>query len=275
MYLLFDIGGTKTRVALSADLKKIGASEVILTPENFQDGIAVLKKAALKMISGKKIKAICGGIAGLLNKNKTKLMYAHNLRGWMKKPLKAELEKVIGASVYLENDADLAGLGEAVFGAGKNKDIVVYMTISTGVGGTRIVGGKIDKNAMGLEPGHQIIPCCNENGKIMSLENCVSGVAFKKRYQKEPYEILDKEIWDKTAESLAYGLNNTIVHWSPDIIVLGGSMMKKIGISIPRTVFYLKNINKIFPNLPLIKKAVLKDLGGIYGAMAFLRNINN
>ena len=149
------------------------------------------------------------------------------------------------------------------------------MTISTGVGGTRIVGGKIDKNAMGLEPGHQIIPCCNENGKIMSLENCVSGVAFKKRYQKEPYEILDKEIWDKTAESLAYGLNNTIVHWSPDIIVLGGSMMKKIGISIPRTVFYLKNINKIFPNLPLIKKAVLKDLGGIYGAMAFLRNINN
>src|SRR3989338_2993817 len=127
MYLLFDIGGTKTRVALSADLKKIGASEVILTPENFQDGIAVLKKAALKMISGKKIKAICGGIAGLLNKNKTKLMYAHNLRGWMKKPLKAELEKVIGASVYLENDADLAGLGEAVFGAGKNKNIVVYM----------------------------------------------------------------------------------------------------------------------------------------------------
>ena len=275
MYLLFDIGGTKTRVALSADLKKIGASEVILTPENFQDGIAVLKKAALKMISGKKIKAICGGIAGLLNKNKTKLMYAHNLRGWMKKPLKAELEKVIGASVYLENDADLAGLGEAVFGAGKNKNIVVYMTISTGVGGTRIVGGKIDKNAMGLEPGHQIIPCCNENGKIMSLENCVSGAAFKNRYQKEPYEILDSAIWDKTAESLAYGLNNTIVHWSPDIIVLGGSMMKKIGISIPRTVFYLKNINKIFPNLPLIKKAVLKDLGGIYGAMAFLRNINN
>ncbi|OWK26959.1 MAG: hypothetical protein US76_01895 [Parcubacteria group bacterium GW2011_GWA2_38_13b] len=262
------------RIALSADLKKIGALEVIPTPENFQDGIAVLKKAVLKAVSGKKIKAICGGVAGPLDKNKEKLVNAPNLRKWINGPLKKELEKVFDAPVYLENDANLAGLGEAVFGAGKNKDIVVYMTISTGVGGTRIVGGKIDKNVMGFEPGHQIIPCCNENGKIMSLENCVSGVAFKKRYQKEPYEILDKEIWDKTAESLAYGLNNTIVHWSPDIIVLGGSMMKKIGISIPRAVFYLKNINKIFLKIPPIKKAVLKDSGGIYGAMALLRGIN-
>ena len=274
MYLLFDIGGTKMRVALSVDLKKIGKLEIIPTPKNFSEGIAVLKKTALKIEPNVKIKKICGGIAGLLDKNKEKLINAPNLREWVNKPLKKELEKVFKVPVYLENDADLAGLGEAVFGAGKNKDIVVYMTISTGVGGTRIVNGKIDKNAMGFEPGHQIIPCCNENGKIMSLENCVSGVAFKKRYKKEPYEILDSAIWDKTAESLAYGLNNTIVHWSPDVIVLGGSMMKKIGISIPQTVFYLKNINKIFPNLPLIKMASLKDLGGLYGAMAFLRGIN-
>lgn len=310
MHLLFDIGGTKTRVALSTDLKKIGVLEIIPTPKNFKDGIAVLERAVLKIASGKKInpptfprgiklrgkdfdythsflpqsggvfgkgeriKAICGGVAGPLDKNKTKLINAPNLQGWINKPLKKELEKIFGATVYLNNDADLAGLGEAVFGAGKNKNIVVYMTISTGVGGTRIVNGKIDKSAMGFEPGHQIIPCCNENGKIMSLENCVSGAAFRKRYQKEPYEILDNAVWDKTAESLAYGLNNTIVHWSPDVIVLGGSMMKKIGISVPRAAFYLKNINKIFPKPPLIKKAVLKDLGGLYGAMAFLRSIN-
>jgi glucokinase len=52
------------------------------------------------------------------------------------------------------------GLGEAVFGAGKGREIVVYMTISTGVGGARIVGGKIDASAMGFEPGHQIIDAC-------------------------------------------------------------------------------------------------------------------
>ena len=262
------------RIAVSSDGITLGDMKIVSTPQNFDEGINLFKKITEELTGSEKIKTCVGGIRRL-DPTKSMLISDFRLPDWSQKPLKQKLEEITQCTVYLENDADLAGLGEAVFGAGKNKNIVVYMTISTGVGGTRIVGGKIDKNAMGLEPGHQIIPCCNENGKIMSLENCVSGVAFKKRYQKEPYEILDKEIWDKTAESLAYGLNNTIVHWSPDIIVLGGSMMKKIGISIPRAVFYLKNINKIFPNLPLIKKAVLKDLGGIYGAMAFLRNINN
>lgn len=273
MYLLFDIGGTKTRVALSADLKKIGALVIIPTPKNFKDGIAVLKKAFLKIASDKKIKAICGGIAGPLDKNKTKLINAPNLREWINKPLKKELEKIFNTTVYLNNDADLAGLGEAVFGAGKNKSIVAYMTISTGVGGTRIVNGTIDKSAIGFEPGHQIInfygPACACGGQG-HLESYISGPALKNRHQKEPYDIMDNKIWDGAAKILAYGINNTIIYWSPDIVILGGSVMNKIPIS--RVDFYLKKIIKIFVKFPPIKKAALGDLSGFYGAMAFLRN---
>lgn len=96
---------------------------------------------------------------------------------------------------------------------------------------------------------------------------------LKKKYGKKPYEITDKKIWDETAKILAYGLNNTIVHWSPDIIVLGGSMFKKIGIPVPRVRFHLKNILKIFPELPAVEKAELGDVGGLYGALVFLKHL--
>lgn len=274
MYLLFDIGGTKTRVALSPDLKKIGKPEIISTAKNFKDGIAVLKKTILRMASGRKIKAACGGIPGPLDKNKTKLINAPNLRNWANKPLKKELEKIFGR-VYLANDAELGGLGEAVLGSGKGKEIVVYLAIGTGIGGARVVDGRIDKNASGFEPGHQIInffgPNCACGGRG-HLESYISGAALKKRCKKEPNAVMDNEAWDKAAEILAYGINNIAVCWSPDVIVLGGSVMKKI--SLKRVNYYTRKIIKIFKP-PLLKKAVFGDFSALYGAMAFLRDIIN
>ena len=66
---------------------------------------------------------------------------------------------------YLANDSDLDGLGEATVGAGKGFNIVAYITVSTGIGGVRIVGGKIDVSTYGFEPGHQII---DADGSIYS-----------------------------------------------------------------------------------------------------------
>lgn len=271
MYILFDIGGTKMRIGVSKDGKAIGSIKVVETPKNFNEGILRFKEAANELSGGVRIKAVAGGIAGLLDKDKTKLVNSPNIPGWIGRPLKKSLEKAMGASISLENDADLAGLGEAVFGAGRSKEIVVYLTISTGVGGTRIVNGKIDKFVMGFEPGQQLLCCYQDDIEYKTLEDCISGTAFEKRYKKPPYEILDKKIWDEAAKILATGLNNTIVHWSPDIIVLGGSMMKKIGIPIDRVQLHLKKILKIFPKHPVIKKAKLGDAVGLYGALAFLK----
>ena len=179
------------------------------------------------------------------------------------------MRKIFHAPVFLENDAALAGLGEAVFGAGKGKKIVAYLTISTGVGGCRIVDGKIDENSQGFEPGHQII---FSDKNIITLENLVSGTAIEKKYGKKPYEIFDVKIWNNVANNLAYGLHNVAVLWSPDIIILGGSMMKKIGIPVERVKFHLSKILNIFPKPPLIKKSKLGDLAGLYGALAHLKS---
>ncbi len=276
MYLLFDIGGTKMRLAKSEDHKKVSSIEIVKTPQNFQEGVDLFARIADKLADGKKITVAAGGMAGPLDNQKSKLLNAPHLPGWIEKPLKKTLAKNIGSNVYLENDAALSGLGEATYGSGQGYKIVVYITISTGVGGARIVNSHIDTNALGFEPGHQIIekdgvlcPTCNMPGH---LEGYVSGTAIKKRFGKNPEEIKDPKVWDDIAELLAIGLNNTIVHWSPDIVILGGSVMKSL--STENIKGHLKNILTIFKEAPILKKTALGDTGGLYGAMALLNQKN-
>ena len=274
MYILFDIGGTKMRV-VAADRKKfLGEPMVVSTPNDFSEGIETLKRIIDNLVKDQHIEAIVGGIAGPLNIEKTMLVKSPNLGGWVGHDIKNALADAYHVPVAIENDAAMVGLGEANYGAGRGKNIVVYMTISTGVGGVRIIGGNLVESAQGFEPGHQIIdpdnsmcPTCEGN----DLEAYVSGTAIEKRYGKKPYDIHDDVIWDELAKFLAYGLNNTIVHWSPDIVVLGGSMMKEVGISVPAVRTYLAEILKIFPTMPEIIKAELGDFGGLYGSLYYAR----
>lgn len=274
MYILFDIGGTKMRV-VTADRKQFLADPVVVsTPKDFTEGLETLKRIIDNLAKDTPIVAIVGGIAGPLNAEKTGLAKSPNLGGWVGHDLKNALAEAYNAPVALENDAALVGLGEASYGAGREKSIVAYLTISTGVGGARIVNGRIDESAQGFEPGHQIIdpdntlcPTCEGS----DLEAYVSGTAVEKRFGKKPYEIHDEAVWDELAKFLAYGLNNTIVHWSPSVIVLGGSMMKEVGIPVPLVEKHLRETLKIL-TIPPIVKAELADFGGLYGALAYARS---
>jgi len=267
MHLLFDIGGTNIRLALTKNSRTFSRPLIIKTPKKFSEGIKVIASGAKELTGGKKIESAIGGIRGVLDRKRGSIFDTAVLKNWSNKPLKKSLEKVFNCSVLLENDSAMVGLGEAVYGPGRGKKIVAYYTISTGVGGVRIVNNHIDKFSVGFEPGHQIIDFKNNS----NLEDLISGSAVEKKYRKKPYEITNPKFWDERARLLAYGLNNAIVHWSPDIFILGGSMMKKIGIPIPRVKYHLSKILQVYPRLPLIKKATLGDLGGLYGALAFLR----
>ncbi len=270
MFLVFDIGGTNTRIAVSSDGKTLN-SKVIPTEKDFAVGIEIIKKVASELAGTEKITAVAGGIAGPLDKDKTMLVKSPHIANWVNKPLKQELENIFGCQVKLENDTVLAALGEATRGAGQGKDIVVYMTISTGVGGARIVNGKIDANSLGFEAGHQIIvidgePCdCGGKGH---LESYVSGSGLQKIYHQKGQDIKDEKIWDEVAKKLAVGLNNTIVHWSPDIVILGGAVMKSV--DIEKVKAYLKEYLTIFPNPPEVVLAKFDSDGGLYGALKLL-----
>ena len=269
MFLLLDIGGTKTRVAVSHTGDKLDAIKIISTAQNFSEAIINIDKCAKELSSGKKITAAAIGAPGPHNRQKTTITGAPNLIEWHNQPLKKELARAFKTAVYLENDADLAGLGEAVFGAGQGRNIVAYLTISTGFGGTRIINQQLDQGVFSFEPGHQIIAYNNPNEQL-TLEDCVSGTSLKKRYGKPAKEITDPAIWDKTAKLLAVGLHNVTVHWSPDCIILGGSLTKSLPFDKLRVHFQQTSV--IFPELPVIKRAKLGDKTGLYGALAYLNN---
>lgn len=259
------------RVATSSDGKTLNNPKIVPTPKDFDQGIQAIKQLADELSGGEKIEAVAGGIAGPLDKNRTMLVSSPHLGGWINKPFKSELEKLFSCPVSLENDADLAALGEAVFGAGISHNIVAYLTISTGVGGGRVVNKKIDENSLGFEPGHQIIVIdgspCNCGGKG-HLESYISGSGMERIYGKKGEDINDPQIWDQITKYLAVGLQNTIVHWSPDIVILGGSVMQSIDLDKVRQ--YLKDILTIFSTTPEIEASKLGDSAGLYGALKLL-----
>jgi predicted NBD/HSP70 family sugar kinase len=151
MFLLCDVGGTNTRIALSKNLKDIDEIFVFETKEKYKDFLKVIEK-----FKERKIIKSCFGFAGNFDKNREKLIYAPNLKDYEGRNLKKDLEKILKCKVILENDAVLAGLGEAYFGAGKKYKIFSYLTFSSGIGGAKIVNHKVDENVFGFEPGHSL-----------------------------------------------------------------------------------------------------------------------
>ena len=277
MYVLFDIGGTKTRVATSNDLKTFATPIVVDTPKDFEGGIELLEKCMKDLQGNGEIDDIAGGIAGPLNAEKTMAVGGPNITGYHNKPIKNELEKRLGAPVSLENDAAMGALGESNFGAGRGHKIVVYVTVSTGVGGAKVIDGKLSPSSQGFEPGWQIIdagntmyPGASDNGY---LGDYISGANTERLTGKKPYDIHDENFWEEKAKYLAYGLNNMAVIWSPDVIVLGGSMMKEVGIPLESVKKQFAGIFRAFPKAPEIKKAELGDEISLWGAMAYLKEM--
>jgi len=279
MYLLFDIGGTKTRLAYSADGTTFGEYVKFDTPKDFDEGIEKIKAEKEKLCLGKEVIAAGGGVAGPMNREKTMLVNSPNLSGWNTKPVKDALSDAFGVPAYIENDSAIVGLGEACAGAGRGYEIVAYMTVSTGVGGARIVDGRIDRNVHGFEPGHQIIdidgtlcPACKvETDDPNEAEELISGTATAIRFGKKAYEVTDPQVWEELSKWLAVVVNNTVVHWSPDVVVLGGSMI--VGdpaIPVDRTETHLQEL-LIFADMPHVKSAELADIGGLHGALAFVK----
>ena len=175
MIIVCDIGGTKSRIGISKDGRSLSSAPVVIeTPATFKRGIHALTSTIEKMSGGQKLDAIVIAIAGVLSYDRSHLMKSFHISGWVNEPLAKILSDYFNTKVILVNDAALAGLGEAVFGAGKGHKIVAYMTVSTGVGGVKVIDGKIEETSIGFEPGYQIIDWQSN----LNLEDLASGYFF-------------------------------------------------------------------------------------------------
>lgn len=274
MYLVFDAGGTKMRIAFSPDGTTLEDPSIFPTPSNFRAGLKQFADISRELTRGRAIQAVAGSLPGVFSENHSTLRVVPNMPDWSNQPIKRELEAIAHAPVFLENDTAMIGLGEVTAGAGRGYYIAAYITVSTGIGGKRFVKGKLEPSAFGFEPGHMIIDIdgfiCN-CGLAGHLEGLASGNGVRHRFGKAPEEIKDPKVWEDVTHYLAAGLINVMVMWSPHCIVLGGSMMKDI--PIPKLRAEIERIDSIFHRVPELKLAELGDIGGLIGALAYLRTL--
>lgn len=265
-------------MAISEDGKTIFGEKVVFeTPQNYAEGLETFAKHARELLKNAPVlKAAVGGIAASFNKSGTQIIGGGpQIKDWLQKPLRSDLENVANSKVFIVNDSMMGGLAQSYFGPAQGYPISVYVTISTGVGGARIVDGKIDRNSLGFEPGWQIIDGGNALCKGWSehgyLADYVGGMGILKNERKRPQDINDTLFWESRADLLAIGLYNMTTMLSPDIITLGGPMMKSIPFGrLERK--YRDLLNKVFPvEQPVLKMAQFGDDVGLYGALAYIQ----
>lgn len=265
MQVMFDIGGTQTRMGYSSRGETIEGIRKWPTPPDFEAGIKQINSELEKVAKPGEIRAVAVGIAGVLDINKQKLVRSPNLTNWVGQPLAENIKKITGAKVSLENDAALAALGEAVYGAGKKYHLVGYITVGTGIGGARIVNGKIDHRTIGFEPGQQLIGMDDLAGV---WEQLASGTALAKKYGKKAEEIDDPHVWELETKLLATGLVNVLVMWSPEILILGGGIMEKIDLAVLKK--HTKEKMQIFLDIPPIVGSELGETAGLMGGLRLI-----
>lgn len=239
----------------------MGEIKKVPTPRDPLEGIAKFVELARECARGEKITAVTGCVAGSVS-NSGEISEARNLRAWEGMNIVQKLSEVFGVSVRMVNDAALAGLGEAYAGAGRGATALAYVTVSTGVGGGWIVDGRIA--AAGG------VASIKVNGT--DLEDIVSGTAVTKKFGIHPKDLDSVEERNKLADILAEGLRVVTERWSPDTIVLGGSMIVGVNpIPISRVQESLNKLLAMYPRPPFIKMAELGDNGGLWGGLALLK----
>lgn len=262
--LALDLGGTHFRLALIDQAGKFHDRFVALThaEEGREQVSRRIKEAAREMASNVGLETIRGmGIAapGPLDPVSGVLLTLPNLPGWENTPLKMLFQEEFLLPVYVGNDANLAALGEHRYGAAKGVDDFIYITISTGIGGGIIAGGRLLLGAKGLagEVGHMTIdlhgPQCNcgnrgcwetmasgsaiartaveriKGGRESIIANPVGGELEKVTAQTVEQaarsgDPLAQEIMAEAGTLIGVGLVNLIHIFNPKLIVIGGGV---------------------------------------------------
>lgn len=274
-FALFTIRHDIITVTHSSDLSGLGRKISFNTPANFSSGMLKIVDAINQLCGTQKPVAIVGGLCGLLNEDKSGLENDAVLDKWIGKSIVGELSKSFSVPVYLEDEVALAGVGEAVFGAGRNLPIVAYHIIDDVIDGVKIENGKIDLASVSFEPGHQVLDIDRTilgDDIEPTLENLVSGTAIRHRYGFHPKDIPQSDLlWSELAAYLAQGLRNTILYWSPDVLVLGGNLIDSdphIDIDMVRK-HTVETLAGFVPS-PLICKASLGEDAPFFGGLHLL-----
>lgn len=266
LILALDFGGTK----LAAAVVNSGCQEWLryerrLSPvnANANTDLDIMRSLIDSLLQGEKPAAIGVSFGGPVDASTGTVRLSHHVAGWENIPLKQLLEDEFGVTVSVDNDANVAALGEYRFGAGAGHDSLFYITISTGVGGGWILNGQPWRGVGGMagEIGHMVVdpagPLCL-CGKRGCVERLASGPYMAKNaregLENQPHtgeilrglvgnnlelitgkvvseaaaqgDELALDVLAKSAWALGVGIGNVANLINPQLFILGGSVTK-------------------------------------------------
>jgi len=289
-YIGIDLGGSNVRVA-KMDAEGRIIQDVIAPshgkegPENIEANILGL----LEQFDLSDVKSIGLAIPGPVDAEKNVITMATNIPGCEGYPFAANMEKITGIPVFLDNDANAAGLAEALLGSGKGYNIVYFITHSTGIGGGLIINGKIISGHKGyageianviVDPEAKQYPIykhLNRGG----VETIASGTAIgligndligpEANSARKVFILATegnekaKAILDKMAKDLATCMAQISAIVAPDCFVIGGGCSKSSMLYFDQLKEYFKSMaHEGMREVPILKAALQEP--GVLGA---------
>ena len=305
--IALDVGGTHMRVAVFPinQITPIIRKRV----RTYADGetsverlINLIKDA---IPEGEKVDAVGIAVPGPIDPQEGVILKAPNLPEWEREPIPKEIEDEIGAPTFMGNDANLAALGEWHYGAGIGYHDLLYLTVSTGIGGGVISNDQLLLGAHGLgaELGHiTLLPdgptcSCGQPGHLEALASGKGIAAYvtKQLRKGRPSSLSGKpetkeisqaakdgdelaiEAFQRAGYYLGLGVANYLMIFNPSIVIFGGGVSKvgdllfePMRATLQKSVLsshYLENL--------IITTAKLGDDAGLYGALALARDSIN
>lgn len=281
-----DIGGTKIAVGVvHPDGFVLSSDQCPTQPERgFEDALERIADMLQRCADGRQLVGIGIGCAGPVDPLLGEVGNVEFFPSWQGSNLSLGLERMTGLLAVLENDADAAALGEVSWGAGRGAERFIYVTLSTGIGVGLVLDGHLYRGVGGTHPevGHHIIeasgPLC-----LCGVRGCwealASGTALASLFPPHTAERICKlaEAGDpsalaavqQVARYMGIGLANLINLYTPDVIALGGGLMKSKQLfwgTIVDTV--RQNCLLISPEQTRLVPAGLGDHAGLVGAAA-------
>ena len=310
--LAIDLGGTKVIAAIISDEGEMMAREYHRTladegPQPVIDQMLSVIDCLLRVkdVDLSQLHSISVAAAGAIDTERGLVTLSPNLPGWSNIPLRDIIKEKYGVNTFLINDASAAALGEHRFGAGRGVKSLIYLTVSTGIGGGIIINDKLYLGPCGSagEIGHMTIdvngPRCN-CGNIGCWETLASGTAvaqeairrISRGERSSLTEIVEGKIENITAEKvgvaarggdflaldiiakaavyLGVGMVNLVNIFNPEMIVVGGGMVKMGDLLLaPARQVVWERAFQVSAQAVRIIPAQLGDDAGVLGAATF------
>jgi glucokinase len=279
-----DLGGTHLRVALVDGVGTVCECHKVPTPSwgSITDAIGEL---IVQLGVDADYSAVVA-VPGLVDYEHRRALWAPHLPpGWVTELAADNLTTRLRRRVSIANDADLAAVGEAYFGAGRNATDVVFLTVSTGIGAGVLLNRHLVRGRRSVaEIGHTIIDRhAFSNSGPATLEELASGSSVPLLAQAaavqartgEQLEVLEENgddrafaVWMQMVESVTIGIINLAWCYGPDLIIMGGGIGRENAFLDP----VREKLNEMAPTIAMkfsLVKEELADDAGLVGAAAW------